>query len=99
MSLSVVASKAAPTLVVVGAGKQFIHSHNIQPFTNTFSPVSGVVAYVHRCLSYESSQMDRFFSSYNTPQSEANRAKVFQDASYDPRTNVLNVLGWKGKSS
>ncbi|TPX10284.1 uncharacterized protein E0L32_008689 [Thyridium curvatum] len=80
MSLSVVASKAAPTLVVVGA-------------------VSGVVAYVHRCLSYESSQMDRFFSSYNTPQSEANRAKVFQDASYDPRTNVLNVLGWKGKSS
>lgn len=38
--------------------------------------------------------MDRFFSSYNTPESEASRRKTFEGQP-DPRTNLLNFLSWK----
>ncbi len=53
---------------------------------------AGVVAYVNQQLNKESATMDHFFSTYNTPQSEASRQRVFDGAVEDPRTNLLNVL-------
>lgn len=38
--------------------------------------------------------MDRFFSTYNTPESEAARRKSFEGYP-DTRSNILNVLGRK----
>ncbi|OAA66445.1 hypothetical protein SPI_01021 [Niveomyces insectorum RCEF 264] len=65
------------------------------PTVVTLGAVSGVVAYVRQQLNRESNTMDRYFASYNTPQSEASRRRVFEGASEDPRTSLLNVLSWK----
>jgi hypothetical protein len=53
-----------------------------------------VTAYVQWQLKKESTQMDRFFQPYNTPESEASRSKSFEGAP-DPRSSLFNVLGWK----
>lgn len=56
--------------------------------------ISAVGAYVHRNLTTNSRQFDKFFASYNTPQSEASRRKTFEGVEKtDPRTNILNFLG------
>ncbi|KAJ1324058.1 hypothetical protein MN608_10116 [Microdochium nivale] len=58
---------------------------------------SFVVYYVQRQLHRTSSDFDRAFASYNTPESEASRARVFAGAgaASDPRTSAFNALGWK----
>ena len=38
--------------------------------------------------------MDRFFSQYKSPQSEASRQRVFDGRKEDPRKSLFNVLGW-----
>ncbi|KAK9443667.1 uncharacterized protein G6M90_00g003370 [Metarhizium brunneum] len=54
----------------------------------------GVATYVRSQLVTNSNTMDRFFATYNTPESEASRQKTFQGHP-DPRTNILNFLSWK----
>ena len=56
--------------------------------------IAGVATYVRSQLVQESATMDRFFSKYNTPESEASRRRTFE-GNPDPRTNILNVLSWK----
>ena len=56
---------------------------------------SAVASYVYTQLHSESAEMDRFFSPYHTPESEASRQRVFDGAVEDPRKNVLNFLSWK----
>ncbi|EGX96114.1 hypothetical protein CCM_00769 [Cordyceps militaris CM01] len=56
--------------------------------------VLAVGAYVKSQLDTQSDNMDRFFSTYNTPESEASRRKTFEGYP-DTRTNVLNMLGRK----
>ncbi|OAA60016.1 hypothetical protein ISF_06027 [Cordyceps fumosorosea ARSEF 2679] len=53
-----------------------------------------VGAYVKSQLATQSNNMDRFFSTYNTPESEASRRKTFEGYP-DTRTNILNILGTK----
>ncbi|TQW01026.1 hypothetical protein V2A60_002043 [Cordyceps javanica] len=53
-----------------------------------------VGAYVKSQLETQSSNMDRFFSTYNTPESEASRRKTFAGHP-DTRDNMLNILGRK----
>ncbi|KAJ0300944.1 hypothetical protein COL516b_008120 [Colletotrichum fioriniae] len=55
--------------------------------------VSAVALNIRSQLKTESQQMDRFFSKYNNPQSEAARQKVFEDPSEDPRKSWFNALG------
>ncbi|KAL1901506.1 hypothetical protein Sste5346_001913 [Sporothrix stenoceras] len=55
---------------------------------------SAVAAYVYGQLHTESKTMDRFFSAYHTPESEASRQRVFEGAIEDPRKNLLNFLSW-----
>ncbi|OAQ64691.1 hypothetical protein VFPPC_13931 [Pochonia chlamydosporia 170] len=54
----------------------------------------GVGTYIRSQLVTNSNTMDRFFASYNTPESEASRQKTFEGHP-DPRTNLLNFLSWK----
>lgn len=57
--------------------------------------VAAVAGYVSHNLKTNSRQFDKFFASYNTPESEASRRKTFEAApKQDPRTNFLNILGW-----
>ncbi|EJP62262.1 hypothetical protein ACQRIT_007943 [Beauveria bassiana] len=53
-----------------------------------------VGAYVKSQLSTQSNTMDRFFSTYNTPESEASRQRTFHGHP-DTRSNMLNILGRK----
>ncbi|KAJ4147523.1 hypothetical protein LMH87_002035 [Akanthomyces muscarius] len=56
--------------------------------------VLAVGTYVKSQLTTASNTMDRFFSTYNTPESEAARRKSFEGYP-DTRSNMLNVLGRK----
>ncbi|KIH95261.1 hypothetical protein SPBR_04021 [Sporothrix brasiliensis 5110] len=56
---------------------------------------SAVATYVYGQLHTESKTLDRVFSAYNTPESEASRQRVFDGAIEDPRNNLLNFLSWK----
>ncbi|KAJ6787834.1 hypothetical protein PWT90_09892 [Aphanocladium album] len=53
-----------------------------------------VGAYVKSQLTTQSNTMDRFFATYNTPESEASRRKTFEGFP-DTRSNMLNFLSWK----
>ncbi|KAK2595341.1 hypothetical protein QQS21_006941 [Conoideocrella luteorostrata] len=53
-----------------------------------------VGTYVRSQLVTNSNTMDRFFASYNTPESEASRRRTFEGHP-DPRTNILNFQGWR----
>ncbi|KAH6689656.1 hypothetical protein F5X68DRAFT_230272 [Plectosphaerella plurivora] len=55
---------------------------------------AGVVTYVRAQLMHESDTMDRFFSKYNSPQSEESRRRAFE-GHVEPRSNILNFLSWK----
>lgn len=55
--------------------------------------VSAVGAYVRSQLRRESRTMDRYFSTYRSPESEASRRKVFEGQP-DPRNSLFNVLSW-----
>ncbi|KAM0253822.1 hypothetical protein ACHAP5_000401 [Fusarium lateritium] len=50
-------------------------------------------SYVASQLSITSAKFDRSFAKYNTPQSEANRARTFDGAIENPRTSLFNILG------
>ncbi|EXF83658.1 hypothetical protein CaCOL14_000367 [Colletotrichum acutatum] len=63
------------------------------PAAITVGIVSAVALNIRSQLKTESQQMDRFFSKYNNPQSEAARQKVFEDPSEDPRKSWFNALG------
>ncbi|KAI3551900.1 hypothetical protein CPAR01_12752 [Colletotrichum paranaense] len=63
------------------------------PAAITVGIVSAVALNIRSQLKTESQQMDRFFSKYNNPQSEAARQKVFEDPSEDPRRSWFNALG------
>ncbi|KXH35335.1 hypothetical protein CSIM01_08910 [Colletotrichum simmondsii] len=63
------------------------------PAAITIGIVSAVALNIRSQLKTESQQMDRFFSKYNNPQSEAARQKVFEDPSEDPRRSWFNALG------
>ncbi|KAF4979053.1 hypothetical protein FZEAL_4663 [Fusarium zealandicum] len=52
-----------------------------------------VAGFVRSQLSITSAKFDRSFSKYNTPQSEASRAKTFDGAVENPRTSLFNLLG------
>ncbi|KAH7018072.1 uncharacterized protein B0I36DRAFT_368120 [Microdochium trichocladiopsis] len=54
-----------------------------------------VVYYVQRQLRRTSGDFDRAFAQYNTPESEASRARAFAGAVEDPRTSFFNALGWR----
>ncbi|CAK7203375.1 hypothetical protein SEUCBS139899_006108 [Sporothrix eucalyptigena] len=60
---------------------------------------SAVAGYVYTQLHTESNTMDRYFSAYHTPESEASRKRVFDGAIEDPRKNLLNFLSWNSFSS
>ncbi|KAF6791669.1 hypothetical protein CMUS01_16221 [Colletotrichum musicola] len=64
------------------------------PAAITVGVVSAVAMNVRSQLKTESATMDRFFSKYNDPKSEANRQKVFDGALEDPRKSWFNILGW-----
>ncbi|WYZ37649.1 hypothetical protein EsH8_II_001155 [Colletotrichum jinshuiense] len=67
------------------------------PAAITVGVISAVALSVRSQLMTESQAMDRFFSKYNNPQSEAMRQKVFDGAPgtrQDPRKSLFNVLGW-----
>ncbi|KAL1876352.1 hypothetical protein VTK73DRAFT_9531 [Phialemonium thermophilum] len=66
----------------------------VVPAVVVVGTISGVVAYVRSQLRTESRTMDRFFSQYRTPESEASRQRVFEGAVEDPRKSWFNVLGW-----
>lgn len=52
--------------------------------------------YIGSQLHRTSSEFDRSFAKYNTPESEASRARTFAGLeTADPRTSVFNALGWK----
>ncbi|EFW98828.1 hypothetical protein CMQ_4680 [Grosmannia clavigera kw1407] len=68
---------------------------SVVPTLVTVGAVTGVATYVRRQLMRESQAFDRYFSTYNTPESEASRKRVFEGASEDPRTSLMNILGWK----
>ncbi|KAK1689008.1 hypothetical protein BDP55DRAFT_725844 [Colletotrichum godetiae] len=63
------------------------------PAAITIGVVSAVALNIRSQLKTESQQMDRFFSKYNNPQSEAARQKVFEDPTEDPRKSWFNALG------
>jgi hypothetical protein len=44
-------------------------------------------------LATTSAKFDRSFAKYNTPESEANRARTFDGAVENPRTSLFNILG------
>ncbi|KAI5461649.1 hypothetical protein BGZ63DRAFT_386307 [Mariannaea sp. PMI_226] len=67
----------------------------VLPVVMVVASAAAVVTYVRGQLSYTSRQFDRSFEKYNTPESEANRRAAFAGAVEDPRTNILNVLGWR----
>ncbi|KAJ4260630.1 hypothetical protein NW762_007374 [Fusarium torreyae] len=50
-------------------------------------------SYVSSQLATTSAKFDRSFSKYNTPESEANRARTFDGAIENPRTSLFNILG------
>ncbi|KAB5522917.1 hypothetical protein GE09DRAFT_1230019 [Coniochaeta sp. 2T2.1] len=65
----------------------------ILPAVVVIGAVSAVGAYVRSQLQQESRAMDRYFSQYKSPESEASRARVFEGQS-DPRKSVFNILSW-----
>ncbi|KAB5522125.1 hypothetical protein GE09DRAFT_501237 [Coniochaeta sp. 2T2.1] len=65
----------------------------ILPAVVVIGAVSAVGAYVRSQLRQESRAMDRYFSQYKSPESEASRARVFEGQS-DPRKSVFNILSW-----
>ncbi|KAK1770052.1 hypothetical protein QBC33DRAFT_530002 [Phialemonium atrogriseum] len=64
------------------------------PAVVVIGSVSAVAAYIRSQLQNESRTMDRFFSQYKSPQSEASRQRVFDGRKEDPRKSLFNVLGW-----
>ncbi|KAF4458180.1 hypothetical protein F53441_31 [Fusarium austroafricanum] len=52
-----------------------------------------VASYVNSQLNRTSAAFDRSFAKYNTPESEANRARTFDGAIENPRTSLFNILG------
>ncbi|KAH7192678.1 uncharacterized protein B0J16DRAFT_333524 [Fusarium flagelliforme] len=52
-----------------------------------------IASYVSSQLATTSAKFDRSFSKYNTPESEANRARTFDGAIENPRTSLFNILG------
>ncbi|KAM0433947.1 hypothetical protein ACHAPT_003891 [Fusarium lateritium] len=64
------------------------------PLLLVVGSVSVVGTYVSSQLKNQSRTFDRYFSQYNSAQSEASRAKTFNGNVPDPRTSIFNVLGW-----
>ncbi|KAF4470888.1 hypothetical protein FALBO_2209 [Fusarium albosuccineum] len=52
-----------------------------------------IAGFVRSQLAITSAKFDRSFSKYNTPESEAARAKSFEGAVENPRTSLFNILG------
>ncbi|KAJ4309729.1 hypothetical protein N0V84_011342 [Fusarium piperis] len=52
-----------------------------------------VAGFIRSQLSVTSAKFDRSFAKYNTPESEASRAKTFEGAVENPRTSLFNALG------
>ncbi|KAH6893068.1 hypothetical protein B0T10DRAFT_559067 [Thelonectria olida] len=67
----------------------------VLPVLMVAASAGAVVTYIRSQLTYTSSQFDRSFSKYNSPESEASRRATFDGAVEDPRTSIFNVLGWK----
>ncbi|OIW22548.1 hypothetical protein CONLIGDRAFT_687376 [Coniochaeta ligniaria NRRL 30616] len=65
----------------------------VLPAVVVVGALSAVGLYVRSQLRQESRAMDRYFSQYKSPESEASRNKVFEGQP-DPRKSVFNVLGW-----
>ncbi|KAF5019572.1 hypothetical protein F66182_8425 [Fusarium sp. NRRL 66182] len=66
----------------------------VLPVLVVVASVSVVGGYVRSQLTTQSRTFDRYFSQYNSVQSEAVRAKTFNGSVPDPRTSFFNVLGW-----
>ncbi|KAL0940543.1 uncharacterized protein CTRU02_203307 [Colletotrichum truncatum] len=64
------------------------------PAAITIGIVSAVAMNVRWQLKTEAQTMDRFFSKYKNPKSEAIRQQVFDGAIEDPRKSWYNILGW-----
>ncbi|KAI8717836.1 hypothetical protein NCS52_00860700 [Fusarium sp. LHS14.1] len=52
-----------------------------------------VAGFVRSQLAITSAKFDRSFDKYNTPESEASRARTFDGAVENPRTSLFNALG------
>ncbi|KAF5000732.1 hypothetical protein FGRMN_1573 [Fusarium graminum] len=63
------------------------------PFVVAIGSFALVASYVTSQLSTTSAKFDRSFAKYNTPESEANRARTFDGAIENPRTSLFNILG------
>ncbi|KXJ86426.1 hypothetical protein Micbo1qcDRAFT_209116 [Microdochium bolleyi] len=85
------ASHPIPAMPIVKAAPM----PRLVPAMVFFSAGSLVVYYVQRQLRRTSGDFDRAFAKYNTPESEASRARAFAGAVEDPRTSMFNALGWK----
>ncbi|KAF4977690.1 hypothetical protein FZEAL_5831 [Fusarium zealandicum] len=66
----------------------------VLPVLLVVGSVSVVGGYVRSQLQNQSRTFDRYFSQYNSPQSEAARAKTFNGSVPDPRASAFNVLSW-----
>ncbi|KAM0326779.1 hypothetical protein ACHAQA_006653 [Verticillium albo-atrum] len=78
-----------------------LRASTVPPAMMRFGPVLIVGAtvavvgtFISAQLSTSSQNLDRAFAKYNSPESEASRQRSF-DGAPDPRTNLLNCLGWK----
>lgn len=93
-AITVGVSKSSPDLAALPPPCCPAHPSRL---TRASLAVSAVALSVRSQLMTESQAMDRFFSKYNNPQSEAMRQKVFDGAPgtrQDPRKSLFNVLGW-----
>lgn len=84
-------AKLFPLAIVAGTGKS--SSVSKLPSLTDFSSVTIVVGYVSSQLSNSRNIMDSRFAQYNSPQSEAQRAKTFEGTNLDPRKSMFNILG------
>ncbi|KAJ4312578.1 hypothetical protein N0V84_009861 [Fusarium piperis] len=66
----------------------------VVPVLLTIGSATIVGTYVRSQLKTQSRTFDRYFSQYNTKESEAVRAQTFDGKVPDPRTSFFNILGW-----
>ncbi|KAM0277062.1 hypothetical protein ACHAQH_006132 [Verticillium albo-atrum] len=78
-----------------------LRASTVPPAMMRFGPVlivgttvAIVGSFIASQLTTSSRNLDRAFAKYNSPASEASRQRSFEGAP-DPRTNLLNCLGWK----
>ncbi|EEY22267.1 hypothetical protein HYQ46_007225 [Verticillium longisporum] len=78
-----------------------LHASTTPPAMMRYGPalmvgtsIAVVGSFIASQLTTSSRNLDRAFAKYNSPQSEASRKRSFEGAP-DPRTNLLNCLGWK----